>query len=353
MSQINIMYGKNGRGKSTVAQSLMLLSQTMSTNNGINELHLMGKLVELGVYDDVISHYEDGSKTFSFKLDTESENVEMGFSPCAEKPQMAQINKLIVNGTNRFDVITDDANDSASVSVHAVGTTSDIMVLQSLKQLQYVSAARLGPRNFSSRIDSLDSSWYGVKGEYVINVLANKGEDFRNKVCAVLSNVLSGATLRTSSKDDERIELFLDSVNNGKSFRPVNVGFGYSFVLTVIVAALLAPKNSILIIENPEAHLHPGAQSRLTKFLIEISKQNNIQLLVETHSDHVVNGLRIAMKQGLCDLTPEDAQIVFFYHSDTETMPAVDIIKCDKFGELSAYPEDFLDEWTKQLLDLV
>ena len=265
---------------------------------------------------------------------------------------MAKLCELLGNGENRFDVKTTSDKDIVSEN-KSVSTTSDIMMLQNFKLLQYVSAERLGPKNISARIDSLDNNWLGVKGEYVINVLSNQGALFQAKVCEVLSEILTGATLEAKPKDNDSVELFLDSVNNGHKFRPINVGFGYSYVLPVIVAALLAKKGSILIVENPEAHLHPGAQSRLAKFLIEVSIKNNIQLLIETHSDHVVNGLRIAMKQKLNDLSPNDAEIIFFSHDDINTNSSVEIIKCDRFGELSDYPDDFLDEWTKQLVTLV
>lgn len=355
LSQINVMYGKNGRGKSTVAQSLLLLAQTMRASNDISGLHLIGDLIELGTFDEIVNIGID-EKSFFLNLQDDIETVELGFMEYPHKTQMARLSKLIVNGRNRFDVRANEAKESAKQEIstnQSVSTTSDIMILQNLKSLQYVSADRLGPRNSSPRKDTLDSDWFGVNGEYVINVLSNQGEDFQAKVCEVLSKVLTGATLKVDPNDADRIELFLDSVNNGKSFRPMNVGFGYSYVLPVIVAALLAKEKSILVIENPEAHLHPGAQSRLTKFLIEIAKTNNIQLLIETHSDHVVNGLRIAMKQSFCSLSPQDAEIVFFSHDDIDTKPEVEIIKCDQFGELNNYPDDFLDEWTKQLVKLV
>lgn len=355
LSQINVMYGKNGRGKSTVAQSLLLLAQTMRDSNDISGLHLIGDLIELGTFDEIVNIGID-EKSFFLNLQDDIETVELGFTEYPHKPQMARLSKLIVNGGNRFDVRANEAKESAKQEIstnQSVSTTSDIMILQNLKSLQYISADRLGPRNSSPRKDTLDSDWFGVNGEYVINVLSNQGEDFQVKVCEVLSKVLTGATLKLNTNAADRIELFLDSVDNGRTFRPMNVGFGYSYILPVIVAALLAKEKSILIIENPEAHLHPGAQSRLTKFLIEIAKTNNIQLLIETHSDHVVNGLRIAMKQSLCNLTPQDAEIVFFSHDDIDTEPEVEIIKCDQFGELSSYPDDFLDEWTKQLVKLV
>lgn len=351
LSQINLLYGKNGRGKSTIAQSFLLLAQTMKECNDIAELRLMGDWVALGTFDEVVNVNTE-SKKFYWAFQDDDNRIELGFEKLPQKTQMAKLCELLVNGENRFDVKTTSDKDIVSEN-KSVSTTSDIMMLQNFKLLQYVSAERLGPKNISARIDSLDNNWLGVKGEYVINVLSNQGALFQAKVCEVLSEILTGATLEAKPKDNDSVELFLDSVNNGHKFRPINVGFGYSYVLPVIVAALLAKKGSILIVENPEAHLHPGAQSRLAKFLIEVSIKNNIQLLIETHSDHVINGLRIAMKQKLNDLSPNDAEIIFFSHDDINTNSSVEIIKCDRFGELSDYPDDFLDEWTKQLVTLV
>ena len=351
LSQINILYGKNGRGKSTIAQSFLLLAQTMKECNDVAELRLMGDLIELGTFDEVINVNAKSGK-FYWAFQDDDNLVEFGFEKFPHKTQMAKLCKLLVNNENRFDVKT--TSDKGTVSENkSVSTTSDIMMLQNFKLLQYVSAGRLGPNNYYARKDSLEDNWLGVKGEYVINVLTNQGPSFQEKVCEVLSEILTGATLEARPKDSDSVELFLDSVNNGNKFRPINVGFGYSYVLPVIVAALLAKKGSILIVENPEAHLHPGAQSRLTKFLIENSMINNIQLIIETHSDHVVNGLRIAMKQELSGLAPNNAEIIFFSHDDVDINSSIKIIECDRYGELSEYPDDFLDEWTKQLVTLV
>ena len=325
LSQINLLYGKNGRGKSTIAQSFLLLAQTMKECNDIAELRLMGDWVALGTFDEVVNVNTE-SKKFYWAFQDDDNRIELGFEKLPQKTQMAKLCELLVNGENRFDVKTTSDKDIVSEN-KSVSTTSDIMMLQNFKLLQYVSAERLGPKNISARIDSLDNNWLGVKGEYVINVLSNQGALFQAKVCEVLSEILTGATLEAKPKDNDSVELFLDSVNNGHKFRPINVGFGYSYVLPVIVAALLAKKGSIL--------------------------KNNIQLLIETHSDHVVNGLRIAMKQKLNDLSPNDAEIIFFSHDDINTNSSVEIIKCDRFGELSDYPDDFLDEWTKQLVTLV
>lgn len=345
LAPITIMYGKNGRGKSTVAQSLLLLAQTMVDNNDVSKLLLTGKYASLGTFADIVNA-ESQAQHFGITLKNDEETVEMEFSELPNKPQMALINTLNVNGISRFEKMSKAESDEESAS-KSVTTTSDIKTLQMLKSARYVSAGRLGPQNSVVRKDYLDDDDLGINGENLINVLLNKGGMFMDEVKSALSQILGGAAIRINIKDSEHIELYLNSKDGENTFRPTNVGFGYSYVLPVIVAALLAKEESLLIIENPEAHLHPAAQSRIMNFLIQIAKKKKLQVILETHSDHVVNGMRIAMKDGV--LKTRDAHILYF--SDEE--PRVRMITCDPNGTLSEYPDDFMDEWTLQMLKLV
>lgn len=355
LSPITIMYGKNGRGKSSIAQALLLIGQTMRANNSIEVLSFMGDFVKLGNFDEVISNNSVGNE-IAITLTTDKEELEMGFSSYSEKPQLARLSTFIINGQNRLETKTSNVDKSNNLAdnktdTKSVSTTSDIKILQELKSISVISASRIGPINSAMRNDSLSSNWLGINGENLINVLANQGEDFIKQLESYLSNILSGAAIRIENPGKDIIELLLNSVDGTTCFRPINVGFGYSYVLPVIVGALLAEKGSILVIENPEAHLHPGAQSRLTNFLISIAKTRNLQILIETHSDHVINGMRIAMKNST--LKPSDAQIIHIAHENNEPDPIIDIITCDQNGVLSNYPDDFMDEWTLQLLQLV
>lgn len=354
LAPITIMYGKNGRGKSSVAQTLLLLAQTMRTNNGVEKLLLTGELAQLGSFSEILCQSATGNE-FKITLDTGRENILMGFSAYEKKPQLARLSTFWVNGQNRLEAQTTESTSSDELpdaeTPKSAGVTSDINILQNLKNITYVSAGRLGPVNSVSRNDALRPNWLGTEGEYLINVLANKGSDFIKDVEQHLSQILSGAAIRIPNPEADIIDLQLNSVDGKAYFRPANVGFGYSYVLPVIVATLLAEEGSILVIENPEAHLHPGAQSRLTKYIIEIAREKKLQVLIETHSDHVVNGMRIAMKQGL--LMPENGIIVHFAHDNETVSPTIDFITSDKNGTLSSYPDDFMDEWTQQLLALV
>lgn len=357
LAQITLMYGKNGRGKSTLAQSLLLLAQTIEDKDNVSNLQLTGRYAGLGTFADVVNR-QGGMKSFGITLQNDDEVVEMKFEEDPRKPQIAHMSVLNVNGKSRIDETLaptePDANGGSSADNEKDGpvaeyivTTSDIRSLQALKSTSYVSAGRVGPQNSIVRRDSLDEDDMGVHGENVINVLARKGPEFAGKVVRALSYVMDGAAIKVAADDPERIELFLNSKDGEETYKPDNVGFGYSYVLPVIVAACLASNDGLLIMENPEAHLHPAAQSRMMEFLIGIAKEKNLQLIIETHSDHIVNGMRIAMKKGTLDV--RDAHILFFSDEDRP----VRIITSDRNGALNDNPDDFLDEWTLQMLKLV
>ena len=123
-----------------------------------------------------------------------------------------------------------------------------------------------------------------------------------------------------------------------KNFKPVNVGFGYSYVLPIIVAGLLAKKGNTLLIDTPEAHLHPSAQSKLAKFLAKVSTLG-VQIIIETHSDHIVNGFRVSLKEEV--IKKENFTIQFFNDEGIEE------VKVTQEGEIKYWPDGFFDQDVK------
>jgi len=79
--------------------------------------------------------------------------------------------------------------------------------------------------------------------------------------------------------------------------RPIHVGFGLTQMLPIIVAALSGEREGILLIENPEVHLHPAGQALVGQFLVDVARAG-VQVIVETHSDHVLNGIRRSLRRG-------------------------------------------------------
>ena len=201
-----------------------------------------------------------------------------------------------------------------------------------------------------------------------------------DKVNECLQWVSPGARLVVDQKMVGEEEYYLSKVFFGEEsvngFKPQNVGFGISYILPVLVTLLTARSGNIIIIENPEAHLHPHGQAEIGKLIAEVVSRG-VQVFVETHSDHVINGIRVAVKKGL--VKPEDVNIAFFERkphdvdevtrtvetqcgslcvskkgegAHSEIYTEVHNIKIDEKGSLSEYPTDFMDEWNIQQMKL-
>ena len=123
-------------------------------------------------------------------------------------------------------------------------------------------------------------------------------------------------------------------------YRPVNVGFGISYVLSVIVSLLTAGKDNIIIIENPEAHIHPRGQAELGK-LMALCASCGAQLFIETHSDHIINGIRVAVKNGIIDNNKVNFSWFTKVTTDKEQYTKITEIQIDRNGELKRISQRF------------
>ena len=122
------------------------------------------------------------------------------------------------------------------------------------------------------------------------------------------------------------------------------MGTGVSQVLPIVVMCLAAKKGSGLIIEQPELHLHPKMQTKLTDFLVAIS-QSGRQCIIETHSEHVINAFqrRVAITASPHDETlAKNIQIYFTTKDEKGTL--FNAIGINKNSDISSWPEGFIDE---------
>ena len=323
MSRFTILYGKNGRGKSSVIQSLLLLSQSIRSNGGnLDSLIIGGDMISLGTFGDLKNRYSPASNSIEIEIDSDIEDsLKLGFSYSDDQPTIGRLMKLYVGELSYMNSMA-DASQSSSSDEHSLNSScglissmpqSDIKIYNVLNQLGYVSADRRGPVNFEERRDTLPAIDVDPKGERLINHLSRKSEEFRLRFEQELSLILSGASVRVYANKDtpDRIDLYLDSsTDNSRGFKPTNVGYGYSYVLPIVYKTLDAPIGGVVVVENPEAHLYPGAQSRLVDFLVKHAIRKQLQIILETHSDHIVNGLRLAVKE--TKIEPQETMILFF-----------------------------------------
>jgi predicted ATPase len=134
-------------------------------------------------------------------------------------------------------------------------------------------------------------------------------------------------------------------------YRATNVGFGISYTLPVVVAVLAARPGDLILLEAPEAHLHPRGQSRLGQLLARAAS-GGVQVIAETHSDHVINGVRVAVHDGL--IPPEMAGFLYFHWDPNaeEGTPVVRRVLVDSDGRLEDWPEGFFDQIENDLSNL-
>ncbi len=278
LKNLNLFCGTNSSGKSSAIQALLLLAHNTTENVSAP---LNSPWISLGSFNEVRNSIKN-AKTFTVSTATNKHTFEVIFS----QPEDETI-----------DVETEIENGAKELI--------DLLNFQN-RHIFYLAATRIGPADYYNK--NFDKyNFFGNNGEFVIDFFA---KNQKNPLVKELQKDLSGTTLYTQVNHwlDHILNVNLKieemgntntysakyAYKNNKDVRPYHIGSGVSYILGVIIAGLSAKKDDIVIIENPEIHLHPKAQSDLAEFLCFIANAG-IQIIVESHSDHIFNGIRKAI----------------------------------------------------------
>ena len=336
--------GLNGTGKSSTIQSLLMLRQ--SWENGMlqrNEVILNGELVHLGNGQDIL--FEDAQED------------RVGIILAED------------SGTTELNILYEKSLDLLSLENKRINRESTIFS----NNFQYINAERLGPRLSSEKEDYvvLEQRSVGVKGEFTASFMKAYGKDpinyqplchpnassnsLKENIEAWLREISPGVQIQLEEHTqlDQVSTIYSFETKEGQTnkYRPTNVGFGISYTLPVIVSLLAAKPNDLIIIENPEAHLHPRGQRKIGE-LISRACASGIQVVLETHSDHILNGIRISIKEGV--LNSENAAFNYFFRdSSPEKATSICHPQIDRDGRFESWPDGFFDEWDSALRELL
>lgn len=361
---LNLLVGSNASGKSSLLQALLLLRQSSSASGSLRSLRLSGELYEGGTAIDILNPEANHSVNFGFRQN-ETENL------------------------YRFFFDRDSAKKRKLIGEHEYTLPS--VLADRTGRFAYLNAERIGPRVWyplpSEEIDL--AGQVGKHGQYTAALLARSGqavnpqgayskqimpgwdETIAHKISSLpqkldgldiqadlvssagridlISNYILGWIIPNSSfiaTEEESIDaaplkFIRDSTATKVETRATHVGFGLAYLLPVIVAALSLDRQGLLIVENPEAHLHPFGQSRIGAFLAMVAALGH-QVFVETHSDHVVNGVRLAIKLG--ELSHDNALFNYFENSPDGAHTSITQIASDEEGYLDSWPKGFFDQ---------
>lgn len=345
LGNVNIFTGINGMGKSTVLQSLLLLRQSYLRNQQMQGLYLNDRYVNLGNAQDVL--YEKA----------QNDIIRMSYSTSNDD-----------NVTYDFQYRID--SDYLPLSHSMVLGTEEFLYDN---HFMYLSAYRIEPKELYriSNEEELKNREFGNNGEFALQYLGIMGDEVVSNDKVIISDKL-GNTLKNQTRlwldkiapgvspqvmvnpilrtSEVRYE-FIEGKEKSTSYKSMNVGFGITYVLPVIVAILSAKAGDIVLLENPEAHIHPAGQRALGE-LLALAGAGGVQLLVETHSDHILNGIRIAVKR---QQVAQECVKLFFFYKDAEDFFKHKYVSPSILpdGRLDVWPEGFFDEWDKELYALI
>lgn len=361
LKAINVLTGINGRGKSTLLQALLLPKQSLMESRWNDKLILNGDYVKLGNADDVRNEKNSRTVPIEFEFHADNGDLILQFSADnaeAQKLPLVSVNGQLYSEEIRLNNFTIDTKNTVE------GTVGNI-----LSRISYVAAERKGPDlnyppapehgqmdamgSYAPSLLSLhsDDTYSDEAIEGLSDIFPEIGsEDINGNSLNVLVNFWLSQMFGNTEVEAKYVKeanvyvLSIISSMKKNASKPTNVGFGYSYVLPILVSGLTAKNGDVLIVENPEAHLHPKAQSMLGKFMAWIAHYRGVQLFVETHSEHIVNAFRVLVAQDV--ITPQEMNILFFdEHYDQYAVR----IAVDDQGHIKDWPEYFFDQEEKDL----
>lgn len=353
INQLTVMAGANGNGKSTAIQALLYFRRTIEhCGEWINGEYQLNKINGLNVQLNGAYCLALGNSSFVLNRNAELNEIRLGLFNEKEEVTIA------------YDVDNRDAKLYLTPKELDKTESANFSIFK--QEFYYLNAERIGPR-VSQQLQFFDYPNAGWQGETTAQLLG-----LENGYYKIENERRFGETQTNFLKD--QVNNWLDFIMKGVKVRvetslntltaqvlienqftisdptlSTNLGFGISYILPIIATGLTAKKGSYFVIENPEAHLHPSAQSRVGRFLAMVAS-SGVNVIIETHSDHLINGLQIAVAEK--KISNNAVTINFFSHNDKSIQPDVQPISITEKGELTDWPSGFFDQTQIDFADL-
>lgn len=222
-----------------------------------------------------------------------------------------------------------------------------------LSQLEYLGPLREHPQRTYLWAGDTPSN-VGKRGERAVAALLSSRVENHSyyvelKVADWLKRMglIDSFSLRSIAPGRRDYELVVKKTPSSAEVLITEIGFGVSQVLPVLVLCYYVPEGSTIILEQPEIHLHPSVQADLADVFIEVSKERNVQIIFESHSEYLLHRLqrRIAEEQ----LKRDDAALYFCDMND-DGSSRIEELRLDEYGNIANWPRDFFGDTTGDLV---
>lgn len=342
LGKLSILTGINGMGKSSVFQSLLLLRDSYNRNNQMEYLVLDGDSCDVGSSAGLVNGtVTNDSRNLKLAITTDNgDNLNFSFDyPTGNESSLSRTEGSEQYDTKKLKEITLFTDD-----------------------FQYLSAFRNGPKNdYASNTNSVDKhkqvsmklgmgefavyylNLYGGKNIPIKGLRHDDGSDLslNSQVQAWLGEVSPNIQIKIDQYD--KLKLSYGYKQEGKTtvyHSAMNTGFGISYILSIIVAILSAKPGALILIENPEAHIHPSGQSAIMRLMC-MAANAGVQIILETHSDHIINGALVNIKRG----TISKDNVSFYYFELDENLNSLPIkLQVGLNNRIMDAPDGFCDQ---------
>ena len=355
LGYLNILTGVNGMGKSSILQSMLVLRDSYNKRPQMTTLTLDGE---------------------SFSIDSVLDLVNCNMTTEQNILQLTLKTDIRRDIVFRYKYPTGAANELNFDDTCLPPSEEEIKCISLFNDnFQYLSAFRTGPKTlYQSNTNVVDKhrqlSYSMGMGEYAAYFLSKYGSEdipvkelsynndsnrgLAHQVEKWIGEVSNGIRILIN-QDGKNIRLGFGYEIAGKKtifHNSMNTGYGVTYILSVVIAILSAKPDSLILIENPEAHIHPSGQAALMK-MIAIAANHGVQFIIETHSDHIINGALVNAKKG--NINKEVISIHYFERDENLNAVTKKINIEDNCRILHA-PKGFFDQLdadTEVLFDIV
>ena len=341
---LTLITGVNSGGKSSFLQSMLLLKQNEDKFYSTKRkkiININGYYVKLGNKKDILFE-EAYDENIEITISSDEKSYKLSFEPTTLK----MYENSLLDDRELFNIFYDN--------------------------FQYISTDRVSPNiSYTLSQDEIEKGLIGIKGEYTAHYLANNIHQKLNienlkHSKAVTNHLLENASLwlseisrgiRVNAKVFDELQQvnltysYIYGKDKTREYTPLNVGFGITYSLPIIVAILKAKRGDLVIIENPESHLHPAGQAKIAN-LIVLAVANGVDVIVESHSDHFLNAIRVATKKGIIS---SDNSVIYYFDKDENSIETkITKLTISKDGKINeSWPKGFFDEYENLLDELL
>ena len=369
-------FGANSSGKTSILQTPLMLKQTVERPPGWKGAIDFGdddSLVNLGNFDDLIHQHSSDLNlgiTVSWNLsekqkldsiETDSLSFSMSIVKKYGDVQLARFCYTV--GGKDFEVGWESSGYKYKLGSYweradlfrCYSVANPFGPLESFKPLKDAFENLFHRICYLGSLRELPYSRYAWQGNHPKDT-GQRGEDM---ISAILSkrvklqgidkqimewlqrlDLIHSYRLNPILDTETDYEFLVRKYKGGPEVRLIDVGFGVSQVLPVLVLCYYVPEGSILILEQPEAHLHPKVQSELADLLIEVVKERQLQIILESHSEHLL--IRLMRRIAEEEISADDT--AFYFCEMNEGISEIERLNVDDYGNITNWPQHFFGD---------